>query len=114
MSLFQVRLIDSRFYLVKLLPTSVAMWVFKTAGASMKGSQVGNRSAGRIGDTGWQREPNTGNGFIEYCILAVFYKVFRGERAPNAGERICKIIDISYVLKGFSRGTGSQYEESAN
>ena len=34
-----------------ILPTSVAMWVFKTAGASMKGSQVGNRSAGQLGDT---------------------------------------------------------------
>ena len=33
-----------------ILPTSVAMWVFKTAGASMKGSQVGNRSAGQLGD----------------------------------------------------------------
>ena len=27
------------------------MWVFKTTAASMKGSQVGNRSAGRIGGT---------------------------------------------------------------
>ena len=34
-----------------ILPTSVAMWVFKTAGASMKGSQVGNRSAGQLGDS---------------------------------------------------------------
>ena len=32
-----------------ILPTSVAMWVFKTAGASMKGSQVGNSSAGQLG-----------------------------------------------------------------
>ena len=80
------------------MPTSVAMWVFKTAGASMKGSQVGNRSAGRIGSPSGAQEPNAVNGFTEYCIVlcvAVFYKVFRGERGPNDGERICIILHLS-------------------
>ena len=96
---FQVRLlIESRFYLVKLLPTSVAMWVFKTAGASMKGSQGGNRSAGRIGGRAGHGDPTAGNGFAKYCILAAFYMGFRGERAPNDGERIYSILHLSCVL----------------
>ena len=65
-----------------ILPTSVAMWVFKTTAASMKGSQVGNRSAGRIGGPS-------------------------GERGPNGGERICKILHFCCVSYGFSRGMGT-------
>ena len=59
------------------------MWVFKTTAASMKGSQVGNRSAGRIGSPS-------------------------GARGPNGGERIYRRLHFSCVLYGFSRGTGTQ------
>ena len=106
-----------------ILPTSVAMWVFKTADASMKGSQVGNRSAGQLGGTAGygslmggtdlqnvtvslrlilffagNGDLTSGNGFTEYCILAMFYKHFRGERGPNGGERICRILHFNTVL----------------
>ena len=81
-----------------ILPTSVAMWVFKTAGASMKGSQVENRSAGQLGSPRLRREPGSGNGFAKYSMLTVFCRVFRGERAPNGGEWICIILHFDEGL----------------
>ena len=82
------------------------MWVFKTAGASMKGSQVGNRSAGRIGTRAGDGHLTAGNGFAEYCLLAMFYIVFRGERIPNDGERIYIILHFSYVFIRIFAGNG--------
>ena len=99
------------------------MWVFKTAGASMEGSQVGNRSAGQLRCPAFygsltrgtdlhniafslcfilffagNGDLTAGNGFAKYLIFAVFYKVIRGERGPNIGERICRILHFNKVL----------------